>query len=141
MAWASNARSACLSNAVTNTTAGMRVAPTASITAKPSSSGICTSRKTRSGESAPIAATAAVPVRHDPDMPCAGPRGNAVAERVLDERLQDQRWNPRCERGVTHEDSVAQAPAEACLLDLEIAFEKPDFLAERHLIGFAAVQR
>src|SRR5436305_8217951 len=47
--------------AVTKTTAGMLSGPTCRITARPSISGICTSRKTRSGRVARTAATASRP--------------------------------------------------------------------------------
>src|SRR5688572_25292426 len=82
-----------------------------------------------------------MPVRFDFHSPRSGARGQAVAQRVLDEGLEDQVWNPRLENLIRNEDPVAQAPAEAGLLDLEIVLEKGDFFAERHLMRLGAVER
>src|SRR6267378_2550558 len=64
MACTSKARSAYWSKAVTNTMAGARSTPTSRSTSNPSSSGICTSRNTRSGATSRIAAAASRPFAH-----------------------------------------------------------------------------
>src|SRR6266853_80565 len=66
MACTSKARIAYWSNAVTNTMAGARWTPTSRSTSKPSSSGICTSRNTRSGVTSRMAAVASRPFAHSP---------------------------------------------------------------------------
>src|SRR6266852_1133899 len=72
MACTSKARSAYWSNAVTNTMAGARSTPTSRSTSKPSSSGICTSRNTRSGVTSRIAAAASRPFAHSPATTISG---------------------------------------------------------------------
>src|SRR6266566_6904676 len=66
MAARSNAASACLSYAVTNTVVGMSAGPMVRTTSSPLMPGICTSRNTRSGASDRIASTAETP---SPIMP------------------------------------------------------------------------
>src|SRR5947199_2582068 len=66
MAARSNAASACLSYAVTNTVVGMSAGPIARTTSSPVMPGICTSRNTRSGARDLIASTAETP---SPIMP------------------------------------------------------------------------
>src|SRR3954453_7424465 len=58
--------------AVTKMTAGVRSPFNASITPKPSSAGICTSRKIRSGDKARIFETASVPLSHSPTICTSG---------------------------------------------------------------------
>src|SRR5882672_3330379 len=66
MAARSNAASACLSYAVTNTVVGMSAGPIVRTTSSPVMPGICTSRNTRSGANDRIASTAKTP---SPIMP------------------------------------------------------------------------
>ena len=79
-------------------------------------------------------------LRLDVHAPRSRARGQSVAQRVLDEGLQDQVWHPRLEHLVRNEDPVAQAPTEAGLLDLEIVLEKGHLLAKRHLMRLGAVE-
>src|SRR6266850_2486583 len=72
MACTSKARSAYWSKAVTNTMAGARSTPTSRSTSNPSSSGICTSRNTRSGATSRIAAAASRPFAHSPATTTSG---------------------------------------------------------------------
>src|SRR3954468_24477450 len=66
MAARSNAASACLSYAVTNTVVGMAAGPMVRTTSSPDMPGICTSRNTRLGANDRIASTAETP---SPIMP------------------------------------------------------------------------
>src|ERR1051325_8696099 len=58
--------------AVTKMTSGVRSPFSASSTPKPSSAGICTSRKIRSGDKARIDSTALVPLSHSPTISTSG---------------------------------------------------------------------
>src|SRR5205823_5596828 len=156
MACTSNARNAYCSCAVTNTTAGSDARSSRRSTLKPSSSGIWTSKNTRSGAAAAMAAAASRPLAHTPasttsrsragrlgepravvphremqgpvDAPRAdqhaadrGPRRDAVLDRVLDERLENEVRHRRIERlriGVEHH---LQPVAKADLLDVQVA--------------------
>src|SRR5437762_12319753 len=73
MAARSNASSACLSYAVTNTMVGMSAGPMVRTTSSPVMPGICTSRNTRSGASDRIASTAETP---SPIMPTISTPGS-----------------------------------------------------------------
>src|SRR5205085_3140890 len=73
MAARSNASSACLSYAVTNTMVGIAAGPMVRTTSSPVMPGICTSRNTRSGASDRIASTAETP---SPIMPTISTPGS-----------------------------------------------------------------
>src|SRR2546427_508189 len=162
MACTSKARSAYWSNAVTNTMAGARSTPTSRSTSKPSSSGICTSRNTRSGVTSRIAAAASRPLKpgREPrpivpdrevqaavDTPSAdqepnhgAARRDPVTNRVFDERLEDQIGYLGVERfslGVHHR---FQALPEPDLLDVEVVPQELQFLLQRHLLRTRTIE-
>ena len=68
-------------------------------------------------------------------MPRLDPRAEAVAQRVLDERLHDERRDA-CAGGVRREiDRHGEPIAESHALDVEVLLDEPHLLAERLVRG------
>src|SRR5690606_1746823 len=70
----------------------------------------------------------------DLDEAGARPLRDAVADGVLDERLEQQRWDLRIERLRRRIDRHLEPVAEADLLDLEVRLQEGEVLLERHYL-------
>jgi len=80
--------------------------------------------------------------RDDRQLAATGARPQPVAERVLDQRLQDQRRHQRAQRRLVDAPPHAQAVAEPDLLDLDVAPQEIELGSQRRLeLGGAAQQR
>src|SRR5438874_1186744 len=112
-------------------TAGGRAWLTVAATAKPSRSGIWMSRKRRSG----------VPRRGDFDLCHPAVRRDAVPNRVLDERLQQQRRDHRGCRAWVDAERDAQPIAEARFLNGDVMIEQLELLLECDERTALAVER
>lgn len=68
-------------------------------------------------------------------------RFKAVADGILHERLEDERWDKRFERRWIDLEIDGQSVSEAGFFDVEVAREKGHFLAERGLVAVGGVER
>ena len=62
------------------------------------------------------------------NVPGFGARRHAMPYRIFDQRLQDEIWYTRIERGWRDVDGNAQPVLETCLFDLEIAAQEVELL-------------
>ena len=79
--------------------------------------------------------------RADTDCPGCGPHGETMADRILDERLQNQMRHERESSTVVDLELHRQPFAEACALDVEIRIEARQLLLERHLVLAHTLER
>src|SRR5690348_9971374 len=79
--------------------------------------------------------------RGDPDVGAVLGRSHGIFDRILDQRLEQKRGEPRADRLGLDAEMRPQAVLEAHFLDFQIKLQRFDFLRERNLAGGLINQR